>query len=404
MSGTMHEGRLQTVIVPRKWADAAKEPGGAHHLAAAVVDYVNDIQHAGVFATHELPPKAMQAYHADYYEAQVKNGGHSQFIFNARGQLPAATADALAAFAAMGATVQHQILAEMATWVKSNPEEAAVQDGFGTRAQLLDGLDTRFHAADEQLPVAAFAARWIGGWPELRIVEDDKYAAAIEELAASNPARGPRLIWRNIENIRQQLTDPLQIAIAASCGAAGPAPEIKTGVGGGFYQEIEGEQCLAFFLRTLTGERICVPGEDGARLYEYIQQGPIPESGPDLDIADLGDFKPPVVGARLATVSAETIQRLMAQANETKAPEAIDLLLRKAGLEPAAMITASLANDGGAIWIVATEQNLSLARSSSSGAQLRDHEGKPLATVTRAEIEQHASEAEAAGLTMRPPA
>ncbi len=400
----MYEGRLQTVIVPRKWADAAKEPGGAHHLASAVVDYVNDIQRAGVFATHELPQKAMQAYHADYYEAQVGNGGHSQFIFNARGQLPAAVADALAAFAAMGATIQHQILTEMAAWVKANPQEASVQNGFGTRAQALDELDTWFSAAGEQSPVAPLAARWIESWPELRIVEDDKYAAAIEELAASNPARGPRQMWRNVENIRHQLTDPLQIAIAAVCGTVEPAPEIKTGVGGGFYQEIEGEQRMAFFLRTITGERLCVPGEDGARLYEYIQQSPVPNFGPDMSIEDLGDFKPPVVGARLAAVSAETIQRLAAQANETKAPEAIDLLLRKAGLEPAAMITASLANDGGAIWIVATEQNLSLARSSSSGAQLRDHEGKPLATVTRAEIEQHALEAEAAGLTMRPPA
>ncbi len=118
----------------------------------------------------------------------------------------------------------------------------------------------------------------------------------------------------------------------------------------------------------------------------------------------MGDFKPPVVGARLSEVGAETIQRLAAAANETKVPEAIDLLLRKAGLGTAAMITASLAKDGGALWIIATEQSLSIVRCFPGGAQLRDHEGNPGAAVTKAEIEQHASEAEAAGLAMRAPA
>ncbi len=276
----MHEGRLQTVIVQRKWAEAAREPEGAHHLAAAVVDFVNGIQQAGVFATHELPSKAMQAYYADFYEAQVKNGGHSQFIFNSGELLSTAIVHALAALTAMGATAQHQILTEMAAWVVANPDVASVQDGFGTRATLLDELDTRFYAADEQAPVAQLAARWIGAWPELRIVEDDRYAAALEELAASNPARSPRLIWRNVENIRYQITDPLQIAIAAACGAVEPEPEIKVGVGGGLYQEIDGEECLAFTLHTNKGERLCVPSEKGARLYEYIHQSPLPDLDP----------------------------------------------------------------------------------------------------------------------------
>ncbi len=190
-AATMNEGRLLAVIVPRKWVDAAAEPDGAYHLSAAIVDYVNDVQQAGVFARHEMPAKAMQAYHADYYLSQVNNGGHSQFIGNSGELLRTITADALVGLEAMGAGAQHQILTEMAAWAAANPADAGAQDGFGVRAAMLDGLDKRFYAAESEAPIASLAARWIAGWPELRIVEDEQYTPAIEEIAASNPHLGP---------------------------------------------------------------------------------------------------------------------------------------------------------------------------------------------------------------------
>ena len=402
MSEDMRDGRLVPVVILRKWAEAAKQPRGAHQLAAAVVDYVNDVQGAGMYARSELPANALRAYHADFYLAQVRNGGHSQFIANSGSLLPIAIADALAGLEAMGAGAQCQILAEMAAWVAANPDEADAQDGFSVRAKPLDDLDSRFFAAEGEKPGTHLAARWIAGWPELRTVEEDRYAAAIEELAALNPARGPRLVWKNVLNLRYQLTDPAQLAIAATCGAVEPEPEIKTGIGGGFYEEVDGEQRLVFVLSTQMGQRLCVPGDAAARLYEYTDRSPRPAPDPELDLDEIQNYKPPVVGRQLSEVSAEIIQRFVAAADETSAAEAIDLMLRKAQLGPAAMITASRAKDGDPLWIVATEQNLSIARSSTSGAQLRDHEGKPLASVTSAEIEQHASEAAAAGLAMRP--
>ena len=236
-------------------------------------------------------------------------------------------------------------------------------------------------------------------------MEDDQYAPAIEEIAASNPFLAPRLVWKHVQEIRYQLTDPLQIAVAAACGAAEPQPEIKTGVGGGSYREIEGEQCLAFVVATQNGERLCVTDEDGgARLYEHIQQSPLPEFGPGLTPEDIANYKPPLAGARLSSVAAETIQRFVDTANEAQVPEAIDLMLRKAGVGPEAMITACLATDGAPLWIVITEQSLTVARCFPNGAQLRDHEGNPVADVTKAEIEADVAETAAAGATMRAPA
>ena len=321
----------------------------------------------------------MQAYHADYYLAQVNNGGHSQFIGNSGELLRTITADALAGLEAMGAKAQHQILFEMAAWAAANPADAGAQDGFGVRAEPLDGLDKRFYAAESETPIAPLAARWIAWWAELRIVEDDRYASAIAEIATANPFLAPRLVWKNVQEIRYQLTDPLQIAVAAACGAAEPQPEIKTGVGGGF---LPGDRRRAVpGVRRGDPERraaMCPPmTSGGARLYEHIQQSPLPESGPGTNARDIANYKPPLAGARLSAVSSKTVQRFVDTANEAQVPEAIDLMLRKAALGPEAMITACLATDGAPLWIVITEQSLTVARCFPNGAQLRNQTREP---------------------------
>jgi hypothetical protein len=80
MPGTLIDDRLSTVVIPRKFFEAASKPDGFHHLPEAVVDYVSDVQRVGVYAPHELPARAMQVFHAECYIAEVNNGGHSQFI------------------------------------------------------------------------------------------------------------------------------------------------------------------------------------------------------------------------------------------------------------------------------------------------------------------------------------
>jgi uncharacterized protein DUF4375 len=168
------EARLTTVVVRRPDHDEGRQPGNGHALVIAVVDFVNDAMHAGVYARHELPAVAMQAYHADYYLAEVNHGGHSQFIRNAGDMLALTSADALAGLKAMGAHAQYDLLTEMTAWVKANPQEAAAQNGFSVRAKLLDKLDKRFFAAERKAPMSEISASWIAGWPELRIVEADQ--------------------------------------------------------------------------------------------------------------------------------------------------------------------------------------------------------------------------------------
>jgi hypothetical protein len=380
------DGRLATVVIPRDAIEGAQEPDKA--VTQAVVDYVNDIQRAGVYPRHEMPAAAMQAYHAEYYLAQVRNGGHSQFIRNTGiAMLPTTSGDALAALHAMGAGAQHQILLEILAWVKANLEEAAKQNGFSARADALKAFDERFHAAEREKPVTPLAARWIARWSGLRVVGREQYQAEIDRLAQLNPHLARRRVWQSVQQLRYQMTDQLQITIAAACGAVKPAPEVKLAVRPGVNVEIEGQQCVAFGVGTDKGTRLCVHEKAGARLYE------------------LGSNAGRVAaGAQLSSVGADRIAQFSKAADQLLAPEALVVLLWKARLDPKAVVTAWDVVDEGVTWIVATGQTRAAAAVARTGAVLTKPDQTPLATVSRQEMERIAAEAVAGRDSLRPPA
>ncbi|MEM9139438.1 MAG: DUF4375 domain-containing protein, partial [Pseudomonadota bacterium] len=116
---------VRDIIVP----ESATAPDAERYaLITAVVDYVNHMMEHGAYRRWELPAAAMQAYHCDYYYAQVTNGGHSQFIHNSRMQ-QGVLHDAEAGLKAMGAKVQLDCLRQMRAWAEANAEAAAAQDG-----------------------------------------------------------------------------------------------------------------------------------------------------------------------------------------------------------------------------------------------------------------------------------
>jgi hypothetical protein len=394
-------GRLATVVVSRDALEAAQKPEKADFLTGAVVDYVNEIQRVGVYTGRELPAVAMQAYHADYYLAQVNNGGHSQFIGNTGvAMLPTTSGDALAGLKAMGASAQHQILQEMMAWVAEHPGEAALQNGFSERAATLDALDSRFYEAERLQPMTPLAARWIARWPELRAVAREQYSSEIERLAQLQPHLSHRRIWRSVHQISFQMTDRLQITVAAACGAVAPEPELKLMVLPGRNMDVEGQQCMAFDVKTDKGSRVCVFEEAGGRLYEYGLRSPIPKLE-EVRPENLRSLQLPVVGARLSAVGTDTIQNFSRIAEQNLAAEAIDLLLRKSGLDPAAMITALRVSDDLAAWYAVAGQTCIMVATLGDRADLVGSDGKAALTVTRAEIERHAAEAAAGRDSMR---
>jgi hypothetical protein len=265
-------------------------------------------------------------------------------------------------------------LQEMIAWVEAHPGEAALQTGFENRAAALSALDRRFFAAERQQPMTQLAARWIASWPELHAVAQEQYSSEIERLAQLNPHLSHRRIWRSVRHIRFQMTDDLQITVAAACGAVRPDPELKVMVLPGFDTDVEGQQCTAFGVRTNKGSRLCVFDEAGGRLYELAT-------------------RPMIVGARLSTVGTDTIQNFLRIAEQNFAAEAIDLLLRKLSLGPTAAITALSVSDDRAIWCAVTGETSVLVETFGDRAQVIGSDGELVLTVMRDEIERHAADA-----------
>jgi hypothetical protein len=140
--------------------------------------------------------------------------------------------------------------------------------------------------------------------------------------------------------------------------------------------------------------------EAGGRLYEFVRGSPPPK---DAKPAAFKNYRSMVAGARLSTVGADTIRQFAEIADQTLAPEAIDLLLRKASLDPTSMVTAWRLHDDGATWIAVAGKTRAVATTFGDRAALVERDGTPIVAITRAEIEHHAKEAATGRATMEPP-
>ena len=112
---------------------------------SAFVDYVNALLNGGYHA-ETLPEDYGDLYSLDYYDAQVRNGGHSQFIGNSGTLLEVNLSRAACAAHRIGLPDLAALVDRCAAFCRENPELAATQDGFQNRAPVLDELDAELYA------------------------------------------------------------------------------------------------------------------------------------------------------------------------------------------------------------------------------------------------------------------
>jgi hypothetical protein len=408
---------LETVIVPRSAVERAANPGKEYVLVSAVVDFVNAMMSQGLYSRHEIPVKAVQAYHADYYLAQVNNGGHHQFIHNSTGTLKYAVPDIRGGLSAMNAEMHLAIFEEMAALLANFPDGRALLAAPESRS--LGPLDTRFYGLEKTTPMSRLSSAWISGWPELRVMDDADARRAIQESAMLNPAREARMLSRSIERLTVQMTNRVHVGIGLACATATP-PQIKVELGIGDSMEIEGRQQTGFFVRTSTmasatqALRFCVVSDSHAAAYECIQPDnpPMPKFG-DVEgtlaaIRDgrMAQFKGPHAGKKLSHVEGETIAGVIQLATRYRAAAALDLLLRRAKIETEGAKAApfSIAPDEGGMsvkWFVAAGRHLLFAVSGTDGSILwSPAEKRGLAQVSMDEIEDHAARANAGAIKL----
>lgn len=183
----------------------------------------------------------------------------------------------------------------------------------------MDALDNRFYEAEKTDPISARAAEWISGWPNLTKLDDDSAAAELKALTLANPKRARRLSAARIAHFSRTITDPLYVAVALGAGAINP-PEALLGIRGGYHCEIEGKRQQAWVVDTDGGMRFAVVDGEGARIYEYVDEG-----GTSLET-----FRPATAGELLGTVGPSSINGAISYATGLPVAAAADLLLRRA--------------------------------------------------------------------------
>ncbi|MEM1045116.1 MAG: DUF4375 domain-containing protein [Pseudomonadota bacterium] len=407
-SGAPPSGQLSTILVRQSIAEAATSGSSPYDLIQEVINYTNFLMEKGLYRREEMPREAVQAYHADYYLAQVNNGGHSQFIGNSASNAANVWADALAALQAMKACEHAAILERMLTWVRDNSDEAKQQTGFsGGVAADLKELDEEFYKLENENPMIPLSAAWVLGWPSLKIVSDETYADALRELIGLNPRRAERLVARRIASLKHQINDHLHVSIGMAGLACNP-PEMRLAIGGGSHLSVDGEDQLLWSVNTDGGARFAVVTSDGAAIYDRIEDPTkIDMKDPEdvkaaMEDGRLQKLKGPSVGHRLSFVGSSTISRIVATANRVKAAEAIDLLLRQASINAERISVAALSDpqDEGPIdrvqWVVFSNAHAPvMALTDKDGSVLvnaKDH--TVLAKVRADDIARHARMAE----------
>ncbi len=227
-------------------------------LVAGVIDFVNwAVDHASL-VSGEIAPEAFWAYHADYYLAQVNNGGHGQFAHNSR--MGEQTLDnCRKGLVAMGATDYVGIFDDFMAIMNGDVARAkAIQDGsgFGNVDPEIKELDRRFFALKT---MTALSAAWLRGLPNLRPLPADRLNAEREAVIARNPLRTAREDYVRRDKERHAATDPIQIAARTTCAQEGITFER---VNAGF--PVPGG--ISWGLQTSAGLRMLAIGNSGATL------------------------------------------------------------------------------------------------------------------------------------------
>ena len=252
-----------SVPVPR---DTIADPNDADlELIATIVDFVNYLFTDGFYRPEELPPHLVQLYHADFYVAQINNGGHSQFVHNCGTRWQMIFANAEAGLAAMGATAQANLMRGLTVWTAANPDKASAQTGFkGGRDSALDILDEAFNRQQVESPVAPRAATWIRSWSGLRLVEPAELRKAWNECARANASRLHRLSETRVGAFQQVLSDDVHLAIGMAVDAAN-----ETLFEGRNREtiEVDGRHLEAWIVQTSFRLRGAVCDSSGVRLY-----------------------------------------------------------------------------------------------------------------------------------------
>lgn len=202
---------------------AATEDEDKYALIQAVIDFVNWAFNEVALIPGEFPVEALSSYFADYYVAQVLNGGHAQFISNSDyGEVTVRLASL--GLKAMGAGSYQAINQEMLDFMAAAPEplkQTLIGDYSPRVAPLLDDLDTRFYLAGKKEEYYAAHRRWLESLPCLRPLGPSDLETELASIRRKNLEQRNRHERARKAQERSEAASPLYRTVKALCRKAG---------------------------------------------------------------------------------------------------------------------------------------------------------------------------------------
>lgn len=170
-------------MVPVRRSNFEMTGGLGVDLVQDVTYFVEKMRQELQSGVGEIPPLALQAFHATAYVSQAGINGHKYFIENCGDKFAEVLTDAQAGLSAMGATEHREILEDVLSIVNLDPSVPALLD----ISEELSILDDEMAALEASRPVCAKTADWIKSWLILQVLDDEEYQAVQERGFCAKP-------------------------------------------------------------------------------------------------------------------------------------------------------------------------------------------------------------------------
>ena len=384
-----------TEIVVKQSAYDAFDP---HGIVQANIDFVNTMVQEGGCVHAELPVNALRGYFVDYYLAQVLNGGLSQFVGNS-GWKPNVVRHCFDGLKAMGLKTHYRLFRELEKLLISDralAEYIADTRGFGDIDPSIASLDDKFMDQHCKHSIVEGNAAWLKSLPELLVVADYEYDAAIEALQTANPHRASRLAARHRKGVQFNVEDILQAAARLLCWMTWRVPITDITAGAFGRPAPDGRKTTSWRVHSPQGSHNVYLFDDIVYFCDvYVGEGQrytdeMLREGRRRSIEGEHIWDGPGIefDKESARIGTDTLRRAMATAKDLQVASAAHLACE--ALQPReALVDVSPIVDKALnfkTWAIATDKSVRFLTFTADGAVLKDKDGNQLAKVRSHDI------------------
>lgn len=255
---------VQSVIVSDK-SYASDDP---YDIINSNISFVNALLEA-YFNPDEISSNAFRSYYVDYYLAQLKNGGFSQFVYNSRWneQVVTYVREGLVAMDARYQLAFFEQGAELVTALgQERLERFFESDYFDENAErdFLNALNDQFAAIDQQENLIILNANWLRQLPDLVVLPIADMEAEVKRRSEALPDRDERIAYA------RSLEPEYMKYIRALCEQVGY--ELSRVTGANPRHKHAGQRMFAWFFITDHGPHYMIEANGKAQMFEGTTQ------------------------------------------------------------------------------------------------------------------------------------